>query len=64
MGAFIAGILSDLFQAMNIAEPLTWSLICIDLLGLFTIASFIIASIHWNRQHATPDLDRMPSVRT
>lgn len=52
LGAVIAGVLSDLFKAVGVVEPLTWSLICIDILGLFTIACFYIASIHWSRLNA------------
>ena len=61
-GAVIAGVLSDVFQSMGIAEPLTWSLICIDLLGLFTIVSFFIASIHWARQNNFENIDKLSSV--
>ncbi|MFT7528394.1 MAG: MFS family permease [Arenicella sp.] len=62
LGAVIAGVLSDLFQTMGLAEPLTWSLICIDLLGLFTIVSFFIASIYWARQNNSENIDKLSSV--
>lgn len=59
LGAVIAGLLSDLFSTMGVTDPLTWSLICIDLLGLFTIVSFFIASIHWTRQNNSQNIDKL-----
>ncbi|MFT5136743.1 MAG: MFS family permease [Arenicella sp.] len=62
LGAVTAGVLSDAFQALGVAEPLTWSLICIDLLGLFTIVSFFIASIYWARQNNSENIDKLSGV--
>lgn len=54
VGAILAGFLSDLFKSMTIAEPLTWALVCVDLLAVFTVLSFYIASVYWAREFGDP----------
>jgi len=50
MGAVAAGVLSEVYQAMEFAEPLTLSLLTIDAFGVFTVASLFIGSFYWQRQ--------------
>ena len=51
-GAVAVGSLSALYTSLAIAQPLTWSLITIDLLGVFTVASFWIGSVYYERDKA------------
>ena len=51
LGAVMTGVLSDIYSAKDIAEPLTWALLTIDFLGVFTIVSFFIGSVYWQRQY-------------
>lgn len=53
LGAVLAGVLSDVFRQFGIINPLTWSLIAIDILSAMTIYSFWRASQHWDRQFGT-----------
>ena len=50
LGAVGAGVLSDMYRAAGVAKPLTMSLLSIDVLGVFTLLSFFIGSIYWQRQ--------------
>lgn len=54
LGAVIAGTLSDVYGGMGITHPLTWSLVTIDILSIFTIVSFYIASVYWVREFGHP----------
>ena len=54
-GALMTGVLSDAFSALGVQEPLTWSLVSIDILSVFTITSFLLASIYWARQFPSPE---------
>ncbi len=48
-GAIAVGGLSALYTSYEVAEPLTWSLATVDLLGIFTIISFWIGSRYYER---------------
>lgn len=50
LGAVITGILSDALASSGVAQPLTMSLLIIDLVGVLTIASFFIGSYYWQRE--------------
>ena len=50
IGAMITGILSDVFFANHIIEPLTKALLMADVLSLAAPASFIVASVYVERQ--------------
>lgn len=54
LGAVLAGVLSDVFRSFDVVNPLTWSLIVIDILSALTIYSFWRASKHWDRQFGAP----------
>ncbi len=49
LGALIAGVLSDTFDAYGVSTPLSYSLLTIDVLSVGTVVSFIIGSIYWER---------------
>lgn len=51
LGAVTTGILSDVLRTAGLAEPLTWSLVTIDVITLMTIVSFFMASVYWKRDH-------------
>lgn len=55
VGAALAGLLSDLYRGLGVLEPMTWSLITVDILSVMTIVSFFIASIYWVRQFGRPN---------
>ena len=48
-GAVTVGALSAGYTAIDIAQPLTWSLITVDLLSIFTVVSFWIGSVYYER---------------
>ena len=50
LGAVAVGVLSEVFQSMQMSNPLTLSLLSIDLLGIFTVLSFFIGSVYWQKQ--------------
>lgn len=52
IGAMMTGILSDVFSANHIIEPLTKALLTADVLAWVAPTSFIIASVHIERQKA------------
>ncbi len=54
IGAVIAGVLSDVYNNAGVGEPLTWSLVTIDILSVMTVASFYIASVYWAREFGHP----------
>jgi MFS family permease len=49
LGAVTVGALSAGYTAIDIAQPLTWSLITVDLLSIFTVVSFWIGSVYYER---------------
>jgi MFS family permease len=52
IGAMMTGILSDVFSANHIIEPLTKALLTADVLAWVAPTSFIVASVHIERQKA------------
>ena len=50
IGAMMTGILSDVFFANHIIEPLTKALLIADVIALAAPASFIVASVYVERQ--------------
>jgi hypothetical protein len=46
----ITGILSDALAGSGVAQPLTMSLLIIDLVGNMSIVSFFIGSYYWQRE--------------
>lgn len=48
-GAVLTGILSDTLAANGVANPLSWSLITTDVLSMFAMPCFFIASIYIER---------------
>jgi MFS family permease len=50
IGAMMTGILSDIFSANHIFEPLTKALLTADILSWAAPASFIVASVYIERQ--------------
>ena len=50
LGGLATGVLSDFYSGQGVLEPLTLALLSIDLVGILTITSFFIGSVHWQRQ--------------
>ena len=50
LGGLATGVLSDFYSDQGVLEPLTLALLSIDLVGILTISSFFIGSVHWQRQ--------------
>ncbi|MEO0369709.1 MAG: hypothetical protein AAF197_13160, partial [Pseudomonadota bacterium] len=50
LGAFSVGLLSEVYGAMQATQPLTWALLSVDLLGIFTILSFWAGSVYYDKE--------------
>ena len=50
LGALATGVLSDLYSSQGAQEPLTFALLSIDIVGILTIVSLFIGSVHWQSQ--------------
>ena len=53
LGAVMTGVLSDIYKSNGVAEPLTLSLLSIDVFGVVTVLSFFMGSIYWQRQSSS-----------
>ena len=49
VGGVSVGLLSEIYAASDVAQPLTWALFSVDLLGVFTIVCFWRGSVHFAR---------------
>ncbi|MBT8115983.1 MAG: MFS transporter [Arenicella sp.] len=50
LGAVVTGILSDVYSTAGAAQPLTYALLSVDVLGVFTIVSFFIGAYYWQKE--------------
>jgi MFS family permease len=49
LGAVITGVLSDYFSSIGVEDPLTMSLLSVDLVGVMTLISFFVGSFYWQK---------------
>jgi hypothetical protein len=56
IGALMTGVLSDVFSANEIFEPLTKALLSADIVAAAAPLSFIIASIYLEKMKPEPEL--------
>jgi MFS family permease len=57
LGAVLTGFLSDWLRTSGSEQPLTWALVTTDIISLFTVPSFIWASIYIARQQKQNVID-------
>lgn len=57
-GAVLTGVLSDSLSANGVSNPLTWSLITTDVLSMFAMPCFFMASIYIERMKGEGKLAR------
>ena len=55
LGAVVTGILSDYLKNIGVEQPLTLSLLSVDLVGVMTLISFFVGSIYWQRNQDQVD---------
>ena len=55
LGAVVTGILSDYLKNIGVEQPLTLSLLSVDLVGVMTLISFFVGSTYWQRNQDQVD---------